>query len=79
MFLTYFAHLYSESCIENNPVITVFSTNNRLSDKLKIQLPQDYFQYNFQDIGGQSKLRTYGWLVKNDGRIQGPGLRQTDV
>ncbi len=25
MFLAYYAHLYSESCFGNNPVITVFS------------------------------------------------------
>ncbi len=31
----------------------------RLSDKLKTQLSQDYFQYNFQKIGEHSKLRTY--------------------
>ncbi len=31
----------------------------RLSDKLKTQLSQDYFQYNFQNIGEHSTLRTY--------------------
>ncbi len=31
----------------------------RLSDKLKTQLSQDYFQYNFQNIDEHSKLRTY--------------------
>ncbi len=31
----------------------------RLSDKLKTQLSQDYFQYNFQNIGEHSKLRRY--------------------
>ncbi len=31
----------------------------RLSDKLKTQLSQDYFQYNFQNIVEHSKLRTY--------------------
>ncbi len=31
----------------------------RLSYKLKTQLSQDYFQYNFQNIGEYSKLRTY--------------------
>ncbi len=31
----------------------------RLSDKLKTQLSQDYFQYNFQNVGEPCKLRTY--------------------
>ncbi len=37
----------------------------RLSDKLKTQLSQDYFQYNFQNIGELSKLRTYIKLKLN--------------
>ncbi len=31
----------------------------RLSGKLKTQLSQDYFLYNFQNICEHSKLRTY--------------------
>ncbi len=30
-----------------------------LSDKLKTPLSQDYFQYNFQNIGDHSNLRIY--------------------
>ncbi len=40
----------------------------RLSDKLKTQLSQDYFQYNFQNIGEHSKLRTYVKFKLNSNR-----------
>ncbi len=37
----------------------------RLSDKLKIR---DYFQFNFQNIGEHSKLRTYVTFKLNSNR-----------
>ncbi len=40
----------------------------RLSDKLKTQLSQDYFQYNFQNISEHSKLRTYVKFKLNSNR-----------
>ncbi len=40
----------------------------RLSDKLKTQLAQDNFQYNFQNIGEYSKLRIYVKFKLNSNR-----------
>ncbi len=40
----------------------------RLSDKLKTQLSQDYFEFNFQNIGEHSKLRTYVKFKLNSNR-----------
>ncbi len=51
----------------NTPVDTK-GQMGRLSDKLKIQLSQDYFQYNFQNIGEHSKLRTYVKFKLNSNR-----------
>ncbi len=40
-------------------VVTKGQMGRQLNDTLKTQLSQDYFQYNFQNIGAHSKLRTY--------------------
>ncbi len=49
----------SDYCLNTTENVVTKGQMGRLSDKLKRQLSQDYFQYNFQKIGEHSKLRTY--------------------